>query len=134
MPDFLTATKKICITIMKLVYCEKWGRKVAAVDDRLVKTDRIKPGQVLHVMSCFAYAPELSKDDVLCVVVRSGGKDVCVRYRGSPAIKRGMSILNPFLVGEGDQVIGCFPDSDVGDTIELCIIGVLYSLDEWRKL
>jgi len=119
---------------MKRVYCEKWGRKVAATDDRLVKSDRIRPGEILHVMSCFAYAPEVASGDVLCVNVRSGGQDVCVRYRGSPATKRGMSVLNPFLVGEGDEVIGCFPDSDTGDTIQLCIIGVLYSLDEWRKL
>jgi len=44
-----------------------------------------------------------------------------------------MSTLNHFLVGEGDQIIGCFPDSDEGDTIELCVNGFLILTKEWRK-
>lgn len=119
---------------MRTVYCRKFGRAVAATDDRIVLSERIKPGYVLAVMSCFAYAPEAASGDVLCVRVRSGGEDVCIRYRGTPAIKRGMSTLNHFLVGEGDQVVGCFPDSDTGDTIELCINGFLIPVAEWREI
>lgn len=118
---------------MRTIFCEKYGRIVAAVDDRIILSDRIRPGYVLHVMSCFAYAPDSASGDVLCVRVRSGGQDVCIRYRGTPAVKRGMSTLNHFLVGEGDQIVGCFPDSDEGDTIELCINGFLMPVSEWRE-
>jgi len=118
---------------MRTVFCEKYGREVAAVDNRLVKSDRIRPGYVLHVMNCYAYAPESETNDVICILVRSGGQDICVRYRGTPAVKRGLSALNEFLVGEGDQIIGCFPNSDEGDTIELCINGFLMPVSEWRE-
>lgn len=118
---------------MRTVYCQKWGRTVAATDDRYVKSDRIKPGYVLHVMSCFVHAPERAAGDVLRLCVRSGGQDVCIRNRAANLAKTGMSTLNPFLVGEGDQVLAYFPDADQGDTIELCINGFLMPIAEWRE-
>jgi hypothetical protein len=118
---------------MRIVFCQKWGRTVAATDDRYVKSDRIRPGYVLHVMSCFAHAPEREALDVLKLCVRSGGQDVCIRSRAANLAKTGMSALNSFLVGEGDQVMAYFPDSDTGDTIELCINGFLIPIVEWRE-
>lgn len=118
---------------MRTVYCEMWGRTVAATDDKYVKSDRIKPGYVLHVMSCFAYAPEREANDLLSIFVRSGGQDVCIRSRTASLAKNGMSALNPFLVGEGDQVMAYFPDADTTDTIKLCINGFLIPVAEWRE-
>lgn len=118
---------------MRTVYCQKWGRAVAPTDDRYVLSDRIRPGNVLHVMNCFAYAPEREANDSICVCVRSGGQDVCIRHRAGAVAKEGMSALNHFLVGEGDQVVAYFPDSDTGDTIELCLNGFLVPVAVWRE-
>ena len=118
---------------MRIVFCQKWGRTVAATDDRYVKSDRIRPGYVLHVMSCFAHAPEREALDVLKLCIRSGGQNVCIRSRAANLAKTGMSALNPFLVGEGDQVLAYFPDSDTGDTIELCLNGFLTPIEEWLE-
>lgn len=119
---------------MRIVYCESWGRKVAATDDLYVLSDRIKPGYVLHVMTCFAYAPEREAADIIQLAVRSGGKDICLRHRAGSLAKNGMSALNEFLVGEGDQILAYFPDADTGDEIALCVNGYLMPVAEWRTV
>lgn len=119
---------------MRTVYCESWGRTVASTDDRYVFSDRIKAGEVLHVMTCFAGAPEREANDVIEIGVRSGGKDICLRHRAGSLAKNGMSTLNEFLVGEGDQVFAYFPDADTGDRIELCVHGYLMPVAEWRAI
>ena len=119
---------------MRTVYCESWGRKVAAVDDRYVLSDRVKTGHVLHVLTCFAGAPEREANDVIAIGIRSGGKDICLRHRAGSLAKNGMSTLNEFLVGEGDQILAYFPDSDTGDEIYLCVNGFLVPANEWRAI
>lgn len=44
-----------------------------------------------------------------------------------------MSALRDFFVGEGDQVFAHFPDSALGHTIGLHVIGCLLSIDEYRE-
>lgn len=117
---------------MRTIYCESWGRAVAATDDRYVLSDRVRHGHVLHVKTCFAGAPEREANDVIEIGIRSGGKDICLRHRAGSLAKNGMSTLNEFLVGEGDQVIAYFPDADTGDEIHLCVNGFLVPLEEWR--
>lgn len=117
---------------MRYVYCEKRGRNVAATDDRYVYSDRVRPGNVLHVMSCFAGAPEREAADLITMGVESGGENVCIRSRAGTAAKDGMSALNPFLVGEGDRVFAYFPDADEGDDIHLCLNGFMAPLAIWR--
>jgi hypothetical protein len=118
---------------MRIVFCEQWGRLVAASDNLYVKADKVKPGYLLHVMSCYAYAPERESGDAVHIIVRSGGQDVHVRSRSEGTASLGLSAMNPFLVGEGDQVMAYFPDADTGDTIELHVNGFLLPVKEWRQ-
>ena len=119
---------------MKQIYCEKWSETVNSSHSKYVLSDRIPSKQVLRVHSCYAWAPEREVGDRVHLGVKNGGVDVLARARGSGAVKDGMSVLNGFAVGEGDQVFAYFPDADNTDTIELHLIGVLYSLDAWQKL
>jgi len=119
---------------MKTVYARKWSESVDASHSKYVFSERINPGHVLHVHNCYAHAPEREVSDITRIGVRNGGQDIFVRVRGGAIAKEGMSALRDFFVGEGDQVFAYFPDSDNTDTIELHVIGILYSLDEWRKM
>jgi len=119
---------------MKQVYARKWSETVDASHSKYVFSDKIKPGYVLHVHNCFAHAPERAVNDIIWMGVRNGGEDIIVRARGGKIEKEGMSALNDFFVGESDQVFAYFPDSEDTNTIELHVIGVIYALDEWRKL
>ena len=117
-----------------MVYAEKWSETVDASHSRYVFSDKIKPGYMLHVHNCFAHAPERAANDIIHLGIRNGGQDILVRGRGGAVAKEGMSALNDFFVGEGDQVYGYFPDSDNTDTIELHVIGVIMTLDVWRQM
>lgn len=119
---------------MKIVYAEKWSETVNSSHSKYIFSKRIPPGNMLHVHNCYAHAPEREVSDIIWIGVRNGGQDILVRARGGAATKEGMCSLNSFFVGEGDQVFAYFPDADNTDTIELHVIGVLYSLDEWRKI
>lgn len=119
---------------MKQVYCEKWSETVGASHSKYVLSDKIPPGNMLHVHNCYAHAPEREVADIIRIGVRNGGQDILVRAHGGVTAKEGTCSLNDFFVGEGDQVFAYFPDSDSTDTIELHVIGILYSLDEWRKI
>ena len=118
----------------KVIYAQKWSEVVTASHSRYIFSERVSPGYVLHVHNCYAHAPEREVGDIIDIGVRNGGEDILIRSRGGAVAKEGMSSLRDFFVGEGDQVFAYFPDSDVGDTISLHVVGILYSLDEWRAI
>jgi len=119
---------------MKQIYCEKWSETVDASHSKYVLSDKIPANSVLRVFNCYAWAPEREQNDLVRIGVRNGGADGLIRVRSSRLDNYGLSTLNSFFVGEGDQVFAYFPDADNTDTIELHVVGILYSLDEWRKL
>jgi len=89
---------------------------------------------MLHVHNCFAYTAEAEADDEVRIGIVNGGQNTIIRLRTLDTPQKGISALRNFFVGEGDQVFGYFADVDETDTIELHIVGVLYSLEEWRKM
>jgi len=119
---------------MKQIYCEKWSETVDASHSKYVFSDRIDPGKILHVKNCFAHAPEREALDIVQLGVQNGGTKVLIRARKWNIAGEGVSAFNDFFVGEGDQIYAHFPDADNTDTVELHVIGVLYTLDEWRKI
>lgn len=119
---------------MKQVFARKWSETVEDGHSKYVISSKVDPGHVLHVHNCYAHAPERELNDITWIGVRNGGQDILVRARGGAIAKEGMSALRDFFVGEGDQVFAYFPDSDNTDTIELHVIGILYTLAEWKKI
>jgi len=119
---------------MGQIYCEKWSEKVDAAHSLYVFSDRVEPGMVLHVMNCFAHAPEREALDRVHLGVQNGGTKVLIRARKWNIAGEGVSAFNDFFVGEGDQVYAYFPDADNTNTIELHVIGVIMTLDEWRQM
>lgn len=117
---------------MSQIYIEKWAGTVVAGHSKYVLSDRVQVGHVLHVKNCYAYAPEIAPNDKVRVGVRNGGVDVYARVRGTETKNTGLSTLNEFFVGEGDQVFAYFPDADNTNTIELHVMGELFRLEEWR--
>ena len=118
---------------MRQMFIECWSETIDASHSRYVFSDRVPTGYVLHVMNCYAHAPEREINDIIRIGVRSGGKDCLLRARASAIAKEGMSTLNGFLAGEGDKVFAYFPDGDNTDTVELHINGILIPVKEWRE-
>lgn len=119
---------------MRRLYAQKWTETVEDGHSKRVFSERIDPGMILHVHNCFAHAPEREVNDIMTLYLRNGGQDIVIRSRGGAAVKEGMSALNAFFLGEGDQIYAYFPDADNTDTIELHIIGDLFALDVWRQM
>lgn len=119
---------------MGQIYTEKWSETVDASHSKYVFSDRVDTGTVLHVKNCFAHAPERSANDIVQMGIQNGGTKVIVRARKWNIAGEGVSALNDFYVGEGDQVYAYFPDSIATHTIELHVIGVVMTLDEWRQM
>jgi len=117
---------------MSQIYAEKWSETVVTGHSKYVLSDRIQTGHVLYVKNCFGYSPEIAAGEEVRIGVRNGGTDVYVRVRDAETRNKGLSALNEFLVGEGDQVFAYFPDAENTETIELHVIGELFRLEEWR--
>jgi len=118
----------------RYMYIESFKETVAAGHSKHVFTDRVPSGHVLHVMNCYAHCPACEVNDVVRIYVRSGGRDSLVRSRKVRTENLGLSALNEFSAGEGDQVFAYFPDSDNTDSIELHINGFMIPTKEWRDL
>lgn len=118
---------------MRQIYLNKWSETVVDGHSKYVLSDPIRPGEILHVHNCYAHAPQRNTSDIIHLGVRNGTGDILVRARGGAVAKEGMSALNDFFVGEGDQIFAYFPDAANTHTIELHVIGCLLSLDEWRE-
>jgi len=101
--------------------------------DNKVYGDRVKPGWILKVLTCYLHMPDSKIADVAEILVDDGAIELEIRARARDAAKQGMSALNPFYVGEYQRVIGYSPDSDIGDEICLTVIGEMIPLKKWRK-
>ena len=119
---------------MKQVYVRSWSDTFTTGDSGYIYSKRISPGKILHVHNCFAYTPEAALNDVIHIGVVNGGEKTAVYIKQCLTQDLGFSALNDFFVGEGDQVYGYFPQAADGETIEIHLVGVLYSLDDWRKM
>lgn len=106
---------------------------ITADHDHKVYGERVKPGWILKVLTCFLHMPESGIQDVAEILVDQGSSTLEIRSRARDAAKQGMSTLNPFLVGEYQRIIGHSPDSGVGEEICLTVIGEMIPLKKWRK-
>lgn len=118
---------------MRQMYIECWSETITASHSKYVFSDRVPGGYVLNVLNCYAHSPDGAIADIVTLGVRSGGKDCYLRSRGKDLAKEGMSALNTFLAGEGDQVFAYFPDAGNTDTVALHINGYLIPVKEWRE-
>jgi len=117
---------------MRQIYVERWSEVIASGHSLYVFSDRIPRGHILHVTNCFAYSAEITQNEKVFIGVQNGGVKVFVRARATESKNTGLSALNDFLVGEGDQVFAYFPSAQNTEKIELHVFGVLYELEEWR--
>jgi len=101
-------------------------------DSGYVFADGIDPGYVLHVHSCFAYAPQRETADDIIIGIRNGGQDIILQSKAPATLEYGAAVDNDFFVGEGDQVFASFPDADNGDSLGIHINGILHDLKEWE--
>lgn len=117
----------------RTIYARQWTEKVTAGHSLEVHSERIKPGYVLVVQGCFFHAPESVAADVLTIYMVNGGQNIVLRSRAMTTALDGMSIFNPFPMGEGDSLYGYAKDADEGDSLVLNIVGELIPVDEWRN-
>lgn len=118
---------------MRQIYSRSTTITFRAGDSGYVLGERVDPGYVLHVRTCFAHAPQREANDNVIIGIRHGGQDVILFAVAPGALQRGVEIGTRFFAGEGDQVFAYFPDADDGDTIGLNINGTLVPLVVWEK-
>jgi len=116
------------------LYANQWKEVMSAVPSLRVYSDRVKPGHVLRVNGCFFHVPESAAGDPLTIYMQNGGQDIVLRSRAMTTNLDGMSIFNPFDMGEGDRLYGYAANAIVDESLILNIVGILYSLEEWRTL
>jgi len=117
---------------MRLEYQYKAEAVISLGHDKKVYSERIDPGWILEVKCCYFYVPEISTNDKVILFIEGGSQELIVRARGKEVGRLGMSALCPFLVGEHQRVVGSAPNADVGDTLELTVIGEITPLFSWR--
>lgn len=118
---------------MRLEYQFRTRKIIPVGDDKKLYSPRVKPGYILKVLTCYLHRPESKAGDVAEILVDDGAQTLEIRSRSRDFAKRGMSALNPFLVGEYQRVIGHSPDSETGQEICLTVIGEMIPLKKWRK-
>jgi len=110
------------------------AREIITTDhDRRVYGERVKPGWILKVLTCFLHMPKSKIGHIANLLVDGRPLPFEIRSRARDAAKQGMSALNPFYVGENQRVVGHSPDSNVGDEICLTVIGEMIPLKKWRR-
>lgn len=118
---------------MRLEYQHKATETISGTAGGRVYGERVKPGWILKVLTCYLHMPNAKIADVATLVVDNGSEELEIRSRARDAAKQGMSALNPFYVGEYQRVIGSTDKSVDGDQICLTVIGEMIPLKKWRK-
>lgn len=118
---------------MRLEYQYR-ARDIITLDhDFHIYGERVKPGYILKVLTCFLHLPDSKIADVATLTIYDGSHEFEIRSRARDAAKQGLSALNPFYVGEYQMVIGQTSRADVGDEICLTVIGEMIPLRKWRR-
>jgi len=117
---------------MRLEYQYKAEAIITLGHDKKVCSERIDPGWLLKVSCCYFYVPEIGTNDKLILSIEGGSQELIVRARAKEIGRTGMSILCPIIVGEHQRIVGSAPNAEVGDTLELTVIGELTPLSVWR--
>jgi len=118
---------------MRQVYSRSFTVTWLTGDSGYVFSETIDSGYILHVHSCFAYAPEREANDDIIIGIRNGGQDMILQAQATLAVQLGASVPVDFFVGEGDQVFAYFPDADNNDKIGIHLNGVLIGREDWEK-
>jgi hypothetical protein len=118
---------------MRSVYNRNFKIVFATGGTDYVLSDRIDPGCILHVHSCFAYAPERDANDNIIIGLRTGGEDLILVANAVAATQKGQSVSFGFYAGEGSQVFARFENAENGDNLGLHISGVLTRREEWEQ-
>lgn len=95
--------------------------------------ERVKPGWILKVLTCFLHLPDSNLPDVATLLVDDGSQELEIRSRARDKAKQGMSALNPFYVGEYQRVIGQTSRFDENEHMCLTVIGEMIPLKRWRR-
>jgi len=119
---------------MRQIYSRSFTATATTGGSNYVYAEKIDPGQILHVHTCFAYSPLRDTSDNIVIGVRNGGQDMVLQAQATLAVQKGSAVGTDFFVGEGDQPFACFPDAETGDSIEIHLNGVLMSREEWEAL
>ena len=98
-----------------------------------VFSDKVEPGYIIHVHSCFAYSPEREANDHILIGIRNGGQDTVLIAQATLAVQLGSNTPTDFFLGEGDQVYAYFSDVDNNDHIGIHLNGVIMTLEDWEK-
>ena len=119
---------------MRQIYSRSFTVTFATGDSGYVFAEKIDPGQILHVHSSFAYAPERVASDNIIIGIRNGGQDIIMQAQATVATQKGATVDTDFFLGEGDQLYAYFPDADDGDCLGIHLNGVLMSRKEWEDM
>jgi len=119
---------------MKQIYARSFAVIFYAGDSGYVYSEKISPGMVLRVETCFAYAPEREASEEIILGIQDGAEKIIIRAAAPLATQKGVANDNPFSMGEGDQLFAYFPNAEDADQLAIHVIGVSYTLDEWRKI
>ncbi|MBA7543854.1 hypothetical protein ES705_36196 [subsurface metagenome] len=83
---------------MRIEYQYHTHTIITADHDHKVYGERVKPGWIPKVLTCFLHMPESGIQDVATILIDRGSRDLEIRSRARDAAKQGMSTLNPFYV------------------------------------
>lgn len=118
---------------MRLEYQHRTTVTISGTEGGRIYGERVKPGYILKVLTCFLHVPNAKIADVVEILIEHGDDVLEIRSRARDAAKQGMSALNPFYVGEYQRIIGQTLKSTDGDHICLTVIGEMIPLKKWRK-
>ena len=119
---------------MRQLFAHTWSETIEASSSKYVYSDKIQPGQILHVHSCCAHSPQGEVTDLVMIGIRNGGQKNLITSKPVTVVGEGIDSPQTFFLGEGDQVYGYFPSADTTDTIELHVVGVLVPLKAWKAM
>jgi hypothetical protein len=118
---------------MQQIYYDSQKETITAGHSLKVYSKRLPTGYIFDIHVCFACSYEREANDLIKILVDDGAEEHTVRSYKPALIQTGLSILNGGPIGGNDRAVAHFPDADVGDVIEIHLLGVIMPIEEWRE-
>jgi hypothetical protein len=133
LPGIPAAIAEVLKAAVRFEYQRVTKEIITAGHNKRIYGERIEPGWILTVATCYLHVPQIGTPDIVTILVEAGAQELIIRSRGKEVGRDGISTLCPFHVGEYQRIVGYAPNSEINDTLALTVIGSLSPLWDWRR-
>lgn len=100
---------------------------------KYILDEKVIPGHILQVKHLGVYSSAIAANDTLQLGLFDGANYIPLHSKYQPTAVLTLAHHCDFPLPQGYQIYGYFDNIAAGETVELAVLGEMYTVDEWNR-